>query len=128
MQQSHDFYAAHHVQKSGRLIQDDKRTFLNQCFGYHYLLPFSVRKFGGVAFGFVGNAYGIQCLFDNEMVFGMEPSEEACMRLAPQSYQFIHGQSSGLCLVCQDYTDGARTFLFRILLQRLAQQLQISCQ
>ena len=25
-------------------------------------------------------------------------------------------------------TDGARTFLFRILLQRLAQQLQISCQ
>ena len=56
----------------------------------------------------MGYSHCRKSLFDELMIFPVQTAPESGMGLTPQAYQFIYGQSAGLCFIGQYDADLAR--------------------
>ena len=127
-EQTHHFHTAFHIQKSRRLIQENQRTFLHQCFGYHGFLTLSIGQFGHIT----------TCLSNHTDLFQRPPyqgfvgrsqtAEKTSVRLTPQSHQFVNGQPACLHAVGQYHTDGFGTLMRTVSLQRPPHEFQTAGQ
>ena len=88
-----------HIEKRGRLIEQDYGCLLRHSARNHRFLALAVGKFGDKFFSLMAYSHRLHRLCHNLTVAAVKTPEESRVRLTPESHKFLNSQSAGLSAV-----------------------------